>query len=498
MERTDSGATQCGKGNRRDFLKTVGLGATALATSSVTVAAEMSQKRPNIVWLISEDTSPDLACYGGPLVKTPNLDRLAKEGMRFTNAFVTGPVCSAARSAFMTGMYQTSIGAHNHRSHRTDGYTLPEPVRVLSEYFRAAGYFTSNGYGTPDSERGKNDFNFNVEKPFDGTDWSQRKPGQPFFAQVNFFLTHRDFQRDKENPINPDDVSLPPYYPDRPITRRDWADYLESLHVLDRQVGSVLKRLHNEGLADYTIVFYFGDHGRPHVRGKQWLYEGGIHVPFIIRWPGHIKPGTVDDGLVSSIDFAPTSLSLAGITPPEHMQGQTFLGPDARKRDMIFAARDRCDETVDRIRCVRTRRYKYIRNFFPDRPYTQYNAYKRGQYPVLTLMEVLDKRGELKPEQARFMAPTRPEEELYDLQRDPHELRNLVDDPKLQETLNELRAELDRWITQTGDQGEIPEGKETIAYWTEVSKQYSLLQERGLPEDVSPEEYLKWWEKKML
>jgi len=476
----------------------MGAGATALAASPTVTADGTAKNKPNVVWLISEDTSPDLGCYGAPTVKTPNFDRFAREGMRFTNAFVTGPVCSAARSAFMTGMYQTSIGAHNHRSHREDGYTLPEPVKVFAEYFRAAGYFTSNGNGVPDSRPGKNDFNFTVDKPFDGTDWSQREPGQPFFAQVNFFMTHRDFKRDKENPIDPADVQLPPYYPDHPVARRDWADYLESLQVLDRQIGTVLKRLEDEGLADNTIVFYFGDHGRPHVRGKQWLYEGGIHIPLIIRWPGHIEPGSVNDGMVSSIDFAPTSLSLAGITPPEHMQGQVFLGPDAETRDMIFAARDRCDETVDRIRCVRTRRYKYIRNFYPDRPYTQSNAYKRKQYPVLTLMEVLHKRGELTPEQARFMAPTRPKEELYDLQADPYELHNLADEPEAAGTLKELRAELERWIEETDDRGRIPEDRETIKYWTEVSQRYGRLENRGLSEDISPEEYLKWWEKQLF
>ncbi len=479
-------------------LKSVGLGAAAPAASSATDADKSDENRPNVVWLISEDTSPDLGCYGHPLVKTPNLDRLAGEGMRFTNAFVTGPVCSAARSAFMTGMYQTSIGAHNHRSHRGDGYSLPPPVQVLSEYFRAAGYFTCNGYGVPDSKPGKNDFNFNVERPFDGTDWSQRRPGQPFFAQVNCFLTHRDFVRDRENPISPETVVVPPCYPDHPLTRRDWADYLESVQVLDRQVAKVLARLEDEGLADNTIVLYFGDHGRPHLRAKQWLYEGGIRIPLLARWPGHIEPGVVNEDLVSAIDFAPTSLTLAGIEPPDHMDGQVFLGPNAGKRDFVFAARDRCDETVDRIRCVRTKRFKYIRNYHPERPYMQHNNYKQGQYPVYTLMQVLHKRGELTPEQASFMAATRPREELYDLQQDPHEVHNLADDPGSREVLESLRARLDKWVEETGDHGETPEDKEALADWIGQARDYSPLEARGLPRDISPEEYLAWWEEKML
>ena len=164
---------------------------------------------------------------------------------------------------------------------------------------------------------------------------------------------------------------------------------------------------------------YFGDHGRCHVRGKQWLYDEGIRIPVIIRWPGHIQPGTVVDDFISAIDFAPTFLQAAGIVPPPHLQGHSFFGPGKKKQDYIFAARDRCDGTVDRIRCVRSKRYKYIRNYYPDRPYTQFNAYKKLQYPVLTLMQVLHKEGKLTPEQAQFMAPTRPKEELYDLQNDP-------------------------------------------------------------------------------
>ncbi|UCG57398.1 MAG: sulfatase-like hydrolase/transferase [Phycisphaerales bacterium] len=490
---------------RRDFLKRMGSTTAAMAFAGCAgVAGERRRspaKRWNILWLISEDTSPDLGCYGNPIVKTPNFDKLAADGALFTNAFCTAPVCSAVRSGFMTGMYQTSIGAHQHRSHRKDGYTLPEPVRVITHYFREAGYFTCNCAGLNYKRRGKTDWNFAPkEKAFDGTDWSQRGEGQPFFAQMNFSLTHRDFKRDKENPINPDKVTVPPYYPDHPVSRRDWADYLESLQVLDRQIGTVLKRLEDEGLADNTIVMYFGDHGRPHVRGKQWLYEGGIHIPMIVRWPGHIKPGTVVDDLVSSVDFAPTFLSLASIEPPKHLQGQIFLGPRRKKREYIVAARDRCDGTVDRIRCVRTKRYKYIRNFMPERPYTQFNGYKKHQYPMLTLMEVLHKQGKLTADQARFMAAGRPEEELYDLSKDAHELHNLAADPKHKVLLTKSRMRLNEWIKKTGDHGETPEDPKSVAYWQDnMEKSFEQrMAKRNLPADISPEDYLKWWERKLL
>ena len=401
----------------------------------------------------------------------------------------------------MTGMYQTSIGAHHHRSHRDDGYVLRPPVAVITEYFRRAGYFTCNCCGSELQAERQDRLELHVHDPaFDGTDWSQRQPGQPFFAQINFNYTHRDFKRDKKNPIDPDKVELPPYYPDHPVARRDWADYLESIQLLDTEIGVALQWLEKEGVADNTIVMYFGDHGRPHVRGKQWLYDEGIRIPVIIRWPGHIQPGTVVDDFVSTIDFAPTFLQAAGVVPPQHLQGHNFLGPGEKKQEYIFAARDRCDGTVDRIRCVRSKRYKYIRNYYPDRPYTQFNAYKKLQYPVLTLMQVLHKEGKLTPEQAQFMAPTRPQEELYDLQKDPHELHNLADDRKHRRLLREHSRKLDEWIKATGDQGEQPEDPKVVAYWQkDMAESYQKqMEKRGLSPDISDEEYLKWWEKKLL
>jgi len=491
---------------RRDFLTTVGGGTAALLAGCSTEASTQTkqashQRRPNILWLISEDTSPDIGCYGNTLVKTPNIDRLAREGARFTNAFVAAPVCSASRSGFMTGMYQTSIGAHNHRSHRDDGYTLQSPVTVITDLFRQAGYYTCNCAGLSYKKPGKTDWNFRPTAPaFDGTDWSKRRPGQPFFAQMNFSMTHREFRRDKRNPIDPAKVDLPPYYPDHPIARRDWADYLESIQVLDTEIGIALQWLKKEGEADNTIVMYFGDHGRPHVRGKQWLYEGGIHVPMIVRWPGHIEPGTVVDDLVSTIDFAPTFLSMAGVKPAEHLQGHVTFGPEKKTREYIFAARDRCDETVDRIRCVRSKRYKYIRNYYPERPYTQLNAYKKLQYPVLTLLQILHKQGKLTADQERFMASTRPPEELYDLQEDPHELRNLAGEPKLRKVLREHSRKLDQWVKATGDKGETAESPAVIAHWQAQMAEYwkQRMAKRELAPDISDEDYLKWWEEKLL
>jgi len=459
-------------------------------------------KRPNILWLIAEDMSPDLGCYGESIVKTPNIDKLAGQGAVFTNAFATNPVCSPSRSAFMTGMYQSSIGAHHHRSHREDGYRLPAPVCVFTEYFKREGYFTANikdiapGVGT-----GKWDYNFEPEtRPFDGEKWLQLKENRPFYAQVNFKGVHRVFERDPANPIDTDKVPLPPYYPDHPVARRDFGNYLEYIQVLDRQVGSVLKMLEDDGLTEDTIVFFFADHGRAHVRDKQFLYDGGIRVPLIIRRPGHIKANTVVDDMVSLIDLAPTSLKLAGIKPPDYMQGKIFLGASAKKRDYIIAARDRCDETYDRIRCVRTKRFKYIRNFFAYLPYTQYNAYKEHEYPMLPLMKVLYVQGKLTSEQAQFMAAVRPSEELYDLQNDRYEVHNLADNPKYKEDLKRLGGILDKWIADSNDMGRISEDRMVAAkrYEQIIRPRYDQIsKERGLKPDAAPLELLEYWKKKL-
>jgi N-sulfoglucosamine sulfohydrolase len=488
---------------RREAMQNIGGGAAGVALAgammSTLTRCGLGGEQPNILWLISEDTSPDYGCYGESLVQSPNVDGLAAEGIRFTRTYTTAPVCSASRSAFMTGMYQTSIGAHQHRT--LEKKPLPSDVQVITEYFREAGYFTSNCAGLSFDTPGKTDWDFAVEdEAFDGTHWSQRKEGQPFFSQVNFSMTHRVFKRDPERPIDPNKVNLPPYYPDHPITRRDWADYLESIQVLDNQIGEVLQKLEDDGLAENTIVFYFGDHGRPHMRGKQWLYEGGIHVPFIVRFPDRRMAGTTRDDLVSALDFAPTAMKLAGIKPPKHLQGQDILSDSATGRKYMFSARDRCDETFDRIRCVSNGRYKLIRNYHPDRPYTQMNVYKRNQYPVVSLMEILSKQERLTPAQMRWMAPTRPAEELYDLETDPYEIHNLVNDSAQKSVLDDLRNQLDRWVVETGDMGENPEPPEEMEHWVPFMQQQweKWMTAKGLSPDITDEEYLRWWEEQLF
>ena len=455
---------------RRKFLGSVAAGGAA----SFAASCGNADARPgNIVWIVADDLSPDLSCYGRSDVSTPNIDRLASEGARFTNAYVTCPVCSPSRSALITGMYQTSIGAHAHRSHRTDGYALPEPVRLITDYFRDAGYYTVNDHESGLGGRNKTDYNFKHDNAFDGTDWRGRDSAQPFYAQVNIFEPHRGpktepwaFTERIENPTDPGTVSVPKYYPQDDISRKDWAGYLDAVRLLDEKVGRVLDRLEEDGLADRTIVAFFGDHGRPMPRDKQFLYDGGIHVPLIIRWPGHLDPGSVRDELVSMIDLSVTSLSWARIDVPDHMEGRIFLGDGkAPDREYVFAARDRCDETVDRIRAVRDKRYKYIRNYHPNRPYMQLNRYKEVSYPIWRQMLRLEMNGEITADDYPFLSRTRPEEELYDTVQDPDELRNLAGSEEHQQVLTRMASVLDAWIRHTGDHGENPEDPAIAAAW---------------------------------
>ena len=425
-------------------------------------AAATQPAKPNILWLIGEDFGQHLGCYGTKEVTTPNLDRMAKEGVRFTH-FFNGMVCSVSRSAFITGMYSTTIGAHQHRTNPKR--PLPEGVRPLPHWMNDAGYFTANVVELPEScgfnGSGKTDWNFTIPgRPFDSSRWGDLKARQPFYAQVNFQETHRAFRAPKK--ANPAKVEIPPYYPDHPVVREDWAAYLDAASELDRKIGTILAALERDGLADNTIVVFFGDNGQAHIRGKQFLYEEGQSVPLIIRWPknfpapANFKPGSVDSRLLQGIDLAPTMLAIAGAPKPAKMQGRIFLGERTEPpQQYIFGYRDRCDMTVFRLRSVRDARYRYIRNFTPWVPFLAHNDYKERQYPLWTLLPKLNAEGKLTPAQAAMCQPTMPEEELYDLQSDPHQLDNLAKSSHAthQAALKNLRSVLTKWIEDTNDQG---------------------------------------------
>lgn len=433
------------------------------------VRADGPASRPNIVWIFVDDMSAHFSCYGETTIQTPNVDRLAKEGTRFRRAFVTAPVCSPCRSALITGMYQTAIGAHNHRSGRgVEKIHLPTGVAPVPVLFQKAGYYTCIGGPLAKGKGlGKTDYNFEWDRSmYDGNDWSGRQANQPFFMQVEL---HGGKYREGKGWLDrvrtelgsltsPNAVKLPPYYPRDEVLLNDWAAYLDAVRYTDHEVGQVVARLEKEGILDQTIVFFLTDHGISHARGKQFLYEEGIHVPLIVRGPG-IARGKVRDDLVEHIDLAATSLALAGVEIPKTMQGRDILARDYKSRDAVFAARDRCDETVERLRCVRTERFKYILNGFPERPHLQPNRYKDNKAIVKRLRE-LHEAGKLDPLAEKLLfAPNRPKEELYDLEADPFEIRNLADDPAHRKTLTELRERLVRWQEATNDQGRQPESE---------------------------------------
>ncbi len=455
-----------------------------------------SSSRPNILWIIADDYSPDAGCYGDTLVQTPNLNRLASEGRMYTNAYATSPVCSSSRSAIYTGLYQTSTGTHQHRTFNKQ--SLPEGVLAITEYFKEAGYYTTNAnFGPLPYPPGKTDFNFESEtEVFDGADWSERAEGQPFFASIQIAEPHRPFTQDVSDPVDPALVELPPYYPDHPIVRKDWANYLEAVQMMDQKLGQILRRLEEDGLAENTIVFFFADQGRPQLRAKQWLYDSGLRVPLIVRWPGNIEPNSFSRELVSLIDLAPASLSAAKIPVPELMHGRDFLNSSLKPRDYIYAARDRTDAVVDRIRAVRDDRYKYIRNYMPERPYNQFGHYKTFFYPALTVLNVMHARGDLSSVEALFMAESKPVEELYDTAVDPYEVNNLAADPNYRVQLAELRQALDAWKLETKDVGDLdPDDDREALLERRWEKYRHLWKSRGIedPRRIDWEDYLGMW-----
>jgi N-sulfoglucosamine sulfohydrolase len=439
--------------------------AVAMQCVNVAIAAEQASPRPNILWITCEDTSPDLGCYGDAQARTPNLDRLAGQGARFTNAFSVAGVCAPSRSGLITCMYPTTIGTQHMRCKGVP----PSYVKCFPEYLRAAGYYCTNNF--------KTDYQF--DPPITAWDevsqrahWRGRAKDQPFFAVFNFITTHESqirataeqFAKNTKG-LRPEDrhdpakAVLPPYYPDTPVVRNDWARYYDLVTAMDLQVAAVLKQLEEDGLAENTIVFFYGDHGRGLPRGKRWIYDSGIKVPLIIRWPGKIEPGSVNDQLVSFIDFGPTVLSLAGVQVPKTVQGRPFLGSQATTpREYIFAARDRMDERYDIIRCVRDKRFKYIRNYEPEKPYAQHISYM-DEMPTMQEWRRLNATGELKGPQTLFFQPTKPVEELYDITKDPHEINNLAGSSEHEETLRRLRKVNDEWRAETQDLGLIPEAE---------------------------------------
>jgi arylsulfatase A-like enzyme len=449
-------------------------------------------KHPNILWLIGENISHDLGCYGAQNVRTPNLDRLAAEGVRYPNVFATNPACAPSRSAFFVGMYQTTTDTQNMRSHRDDDFRLPPGVRPITHWLKDAGWYTANikTVGERVVGTGKLDLNYVNEGPIyepGSDDWSSLKDRRPFFAVVNSLECEYDIydrqsakkprvewvgEREHERIATPENVTPPPYYPDHPVVREEWARFLNSVSGMDKRIGEVLEQLRRDGLEEDSVIIFFADNGRLEPRGIHWCYDSGIRVPMIVRWPKHFpapsqfRPGTVSDQVISLIDLTATTLDIAGIGRPSLMQGRIFLGEHAdAPRRYAFSARDRIDETVQRIRSVHDGRYHYIRNFTNGPIFASLNRYKEKCFPILPLMRELHSQGKLSGPPATLMEMRGPSEELYDTQADRDEIHNLVKSSRAEdhEALLRLRAALDTWITETGDRGAIPEPPEIVA-----------------------------------
>ncbi|MDC6406265.1 MULTISPECIES: sulfatase [Maribacter] len=439
-----------------------------------------SHDLPNIVWLVAEDQSPEwFPMYGDSTISLPNLESLAADGVVFTNAVAPVPVCAPARSSIITGMYPTTLGTHNMRTHKPwapineplldslPSYSpvVPEGVKMFPEYLRKIGYYTANGP--------KEDYNFEkTDAAWDESSgerhWRKRKEGQPFFTVFNFAVCHESqiWNRGQDTLfVDPLNVQVPPYFPDSEVIRHDLAVNYSNLKRLDDQIGVVLEDLKEDGLYENTIIFFYGDHGGPFPRHKRALYDTGVKVPLIIKFPKNKNAGSHDDRLISFIDYAPTLLSLAGIEPPKVMQGVAQFGKYelGKKPKYTFHTSDRFDEIYDRLRAVRSRRYKYIKSYNTELSHSLPVSY-REQMPMMQALRKLYNEGALNEQQAAWLHPTKPEEELYDLQNDPYELDNLAGNPDLQDTLIFYRNILDEWIKDSKDLGGIPE-RELIAKW---------------------------------
>jgi len=413
--------------------------------------------RLNVVWILAEDLSPDLPAYGDSTIQTPNLDRLASEGVVFDLAFTTQPICAPSKSCLYTGQYQTFLGTHQMRTSWKNYEAVPPPeTKVFTEYLRKEGYYTSKS--------GHADYQFgNAPTAWDEftpgfisfkrvRHWRERANNQPFFTSLDLGATHESgqwmnpFARTK---VSLEDINVPPYYADDPIIRNDLAMMYTNIIQMDKDVGEVLDKLDADGLSENTVVIFMGDHGRGMPRSKRWLYDGGLKVPMIIRWPGVLAPGTRSDQMVSFVDMAPTMLSIMGLAIPQHMQGKVFLGEeqDSIPRKYIFGSRDRADEAIDIIRAVRNERYKYIRNYLPDTAWIQ-SLWFRDMMPMMKRMHELNEQGSLTGGAAYWFSETKPEEELYDTWKDPFEINNLAYNPEYDSIKMILKTELIAWVDQ--------------------------------------------------
>ncbi|MCP9755511.1 sulfatase [Lacihabitans sp. CCS-44] len=445
-------------------------------------------QQQNILWITCEDMSPEhLGCYGGKVAKTPNIDQLASDGVQYSKVYSTAGVCAPSRNALISGMYQTSIGGHNMRNYlpgnvkipgleNLPNYSIvtPESFRCFPEYLRKAGYYCTNNE--------KQDYQFEApvtvwDENSRKADWRGRSSkSQPFFSIINFMDTHESqiFSRDNRPlTVDPKNVILSPFVPDTEAQRKDLARHLSNIEEMDKKLGEVIAKLKEDGLYENTIIFFYSDHGDGLPYAKRELYERGLKVPLIIKFPKNANAGKKDNQLISFVDFAPTVLSLAGLDIPKFMQGQSFLGEKASKiqRKYIYAARDRMDSEVDRVRAVSDGRFKYLKNYMPDKPYYQDIQYRMSIKGMSELIQLRD-QGKLSGLQMHWFRSNKPQEELFDTSVDPFETNNLAERPEFKTKLLELRAMHEQWLRKYGDLGSISES-EVVKKW-QAGKDYNL------------------------
>ncbi|WP_395751306.1 sulfatase-like hydrolase/transferase [Prosthecobacter sp.] len=434
----------------------------SLFLSSLLAVSAVAADRPNILWLTSEDHGPHMGCYGDTYADTPNVDALAAKGMLFKHAWSCAPVCAAARTTIITGMYSPSTGGEHMRSM----VAMPKGTKMYPQFLREAGYYCTNN--------SKEDYN--LQKPEGVWDessgkasWKNRKDGQPFFAIFNETCSHESQLRKRPHVAihDPAKVRVPAYHPDTPEVRQDWAQYYDQVTLADASAGRRLKEIEEAGLAEDTIVFYYADHGSGMPRNKRWPCNSGLQVPMVVYFPPkwkHLAPkeygaGVKSDRLVSFVDLAPTLLSLIGVQPPEWMQGHAFAGKfQTELQSYVYGFRGRMDERYDCVRSVTDGRFVYLRNYMPHLSQGQHVNYQ-FETPSTRVWRQLYDAGKLTPEQSIFWKVPKDPEELYDLQSDPDEVHNLASRPEHADTLAKMRAAQEGLALKIRDAGMVSEGE---------------------------------------
>ncbi len=449
-----------------------------IAFSTIISCGSGNNIKPNIVWLVAEDQSQYFfPFYGDNSVILPNISQLLENGIVYDGMNSPYPVCAPARSAIITGMYPNSIGTGNMRAYhynrtvRTDNESilgfpyysskLAEQIKPFTQILRENGYYTTNN--------SKMDYNFKLrEDAWDESSkdasWEKRKKDQPFFSVFNFGVTHESqiWLRDKQElKVDPNDLSVPPFFPNDSLTRHALAVNYSNLVEMDKQMGEIIDKLKDQGLYENTYIFFYSDHGGPFPRHKRAIYDTGSKVPLVIKFPKRIKVKEKRNyNFLNFIDFAPTILSIVGLEIPKVYQGIAFLGSkkSKNKRNYSYSASDRFDEVTDRIRAVKTKKYKYIRNYDTNKPHALNNSY-RTQMALMRHLTALNESNLLSAEQKLWFNVPKNLEEFYDLENDPFELNNLIGEKKYSKEIENLRIQLDNWIDQINDPVNIPENE---------------------------------------